>query len=556
MQTEYCLDEQQTRLYVEAMQGATISDILGYLMAVGLHIVYKGPSGLLQRLIFDKGSLSLFSLLIFTQNQRTWLQAILYALDPAGPLQLKKQLELNVEAILVWMYSIWVNVAGIMHPLDENPAVNREPNHLPGFLFPSQIATLMLVETEDLIPLIFPILWPIFGAVMALRCPTQVLRAAANAPTLSILHFVISDGSQRGPTYQRAVSSFAFLRPPMAYTIIKDRKQVEHNFVSIIRARARCALPMPMEFHPVAWLHIPINPESGPVLSFADWNAEVVLRVLATIVQRLGGRERGEEPSELRYPYVCDTSRMYCDRTSPRAYPARILQATTCWSKPELVDLAVHQISQRKKAKTISVEKEPIKKTLPVSTEVPSNPRAALEIFLNLHSRQKQQGLSVGEDYARGVQIFKSLFLQYGHPELADSLPDFPQGSITDKNVMTTATAPGSSQQSPSNAPPTNRVETRIEEDREGSSINVDPNDEPMTDDNFTLSDGATLTQDEPETGISQMDAADIESELNNLLTIDDSIQYPPFAADPSTNQEPAATSSIPDPQSSQNDDE
>ena len=40
VQTEYCLDEQQTRLYVEAMQGATISEILGYLMAVGLHIVY------------------------------------------------------------------------------------------------------------------------------------------------------------------------------------------------------------------------------------------------------------------------------------------------------------------------------------------------------------------------------------------------------------------------------------------------------------------------------------------------------------------------------------
>ena len=450
VQTEYCLDEQQTRLYVEAMQGATISKVLGCLMAVGLHIVYKGPSGLLQKLIFDKGSLSFFSFLVFTQNQRTWLQAILYALDPAGPLQLKKQLELNIEAILVWIYSTWVNVAGIMHPLDENPAVNREPNHLPGFLFPSQIATLMLVETEDLIPLIAPILWPILGAVMALRYPTQVLRAAANAPTLSILHLVIPDGSQRGgPTYQRAVSSFASLRPPMAFTVIKDRKQVEHNFVSIIRARARCALPMPMEFHPVAWLHILINPETGAALSFADWNAEVVLRVLATIARRLGCRKRGEEPSELRYPYVCDTSRMYCDRTSPRAYPARILQATTCWSKPELVDLAVHQISQRIKAKTTSVGKEPNKKTLPISTEVPSNPRVALEIFLNLHRIQKQQGQSVGGDYARGVQIFKSLFLQYGHPELADSLPDFPQGSFTDKNVMTTVTAPGSSQQSP-----------------------------------------------------------------------------------------------------------
>ena len=105
VQTEYCLDEQQTRLYVEAMQGDTISEIFEYLMAVGLHIVYKGPYGLLQRLIFEQGSLFLFSFLVFTQNQRSWLQAILNALDPAGPLQLKKQLELNVEAILVWIYS-------------------------------------------------------------------------------------------------------------------------------------------------------------------------------------------------------------------------------------------------------------------------------------------------------------------------------------------------------------------------------------------------------------------------------------------------------------------
>ena len=82
---------------------------------------------------------------------------------------------------------------------DENPAINREPNQLPGFLFPSQMATLMLVETEDLIPLIAPIVWPIFGAVMALRYPTQVLRMAANTPTYSILHFVQQMESNRSP---------------------------------------------------------------------------------------------------------------------------------------------------------------------------------------------------------------------------------------------------------------------------------------------------------------------------------------------------------------------
>ena len=116
VQAKFNLDDQQTRLYQEAMQKATISEILAYLMAVGMHTMYKGRSGILQKIIFDKGHLPLFSYLVFSQNQKNWLQAILNALDPAGPLRLKRQLELNIEAILVWIYSTWVNVAGIIHP--------------------------------------------------------------------------------------------------------------------------------------------------------------------------------------------------------------------------------------------------------------------------------------------------------------------------------------------------------------------------------------------------------------------------------------------------------
>ena len=147
----------------------------------------------------------------------------------------------------------------------------------------------MLVETEDLIPLIAAVISPIFGAVMALRFPTQTLRVAASAPTLSTLHFVKTNGSKRGPTYQTAVKNFSCLRPPMAYTVIKDRKQVEYNSMAVIRARARCALPIHMEFHPVAWLHIPIDPHTGAVSPFVEWDEPVVLRILTKIVQRLGG---------------------------------------------------------------------------------------------------------------------------------------------------------------------------------------------------------------------------------------------------------------------------
>ena len=73
------------------------------------------------------------------------------------------------------------------------------------------------------------------------------------------------------------------------------------------------------------------------------------------------------------------------------------------------------------------------------------------------------------------------------------------------------------------------------------------PPDEPMAEDNFTLSGAATPAQDEPDTGISQMEAADIESELNNLLTVDDPNPSPIMVADPVTNLEPAATTSMQD---------
>ena len=199
---------------------------------------------------------------------------------------------------------------------------------------------------------------------------------------------------------------------------------------------------MPMKFQPVAWLHIPLDPKTGAADSFAGWDTAVTLRVLATIVQRLGGRKRGERPTGLRYPYVCDTPQRYCDRTNPRIHTARILEATTCWSKPELVDLAVHQLFQRLKTMIPSVARERNKKTLPVCAEVPSNQRAA-EILFNLHSRQKEREQSLGEDYARGIQTFKNLFMQYGHQELADSLPELPQANTAGENDQINVTAPG-----------------------------------------------------------------------------------------------------------------
>ena len=70
---------------------------------------------------------------------------------------------------------------------------------------------------------------------MALRYTTQLFKVVSSTPTLSLLHFVNADTSQRTPSTQALVRNFANLRPPMAYTIIKDKSQVEHNYITLIR---------------------------------------------------------------------------------------------------------------------------------------------------------------------------------------------------------------------------------------------------------------------------------------------------------------------------------
>ena len=230
-------------------------------------------------------------------------------------------------ALLVWIYPLWVNVSGVMHPLDKCPAILREATEFPGFLFSSQVASLKLVETEDLIPLLAPIVWPIFGGVMALKYPTQPLRVAQNAPSLSILHFVNPSDKRRTTNYQSVVCNFANVRPHLAY----------------------------------------------------------------------------------------------------------ILRRITCLTKPEMVDKAIHQQCQKLKTSVPLVAREPTVRTLPVSEDVPSNPRMALQIFLELLSRQREHGNPVSESYAKAVQTYRNSFSQYGHQQFANKLPEVTPESLNNE---------------------------------------------------------------------------------------------------------------------------
>ena len=125
------------------------------------------------------------------------------------------------------------------------------------------------------------------------------------------------------------------------------------------------------------------------------------------------------------------------------------------------------------------------------------------------------------------------------HQELANELPELPQGSKSN--------ATGEQMQLPLAVPTHYRqkqiYETQTAGHRYQENLSTDmPPDEPLTDDNFTLSGAGTPAQDEPDTDISQMEAEDLESELNILLTIDDPDLSPIMVADPVMNPEPADT--------------
>ena len=94
----------------------------------------------------------------------------------------------------------------------------------------------------------------------------------------------------------------------MAYTIIKDKKQAEHNVIILVRVRARCSLPLSLEFHPVELLHVPIIPSTCVVHDFSSWDEEATFRTQTNTTQRLIGRRKGFTLEKQQYRILTDTS--------------------------------------------------------------------------------------------------------------------------------------------------------------------------------------------------------------------------------------------------------
>ena len=113
---------------------------------------------------------------------------------------------------------------------------------------------------------------------------------------------------------------------------------------------------------------------------------------------------------------------MYNPRTKPLDNTAVTLTTITCWAHPPVVDQTIYQNYQILNATTLKIAKEPNRKVLPISAEAPSNPKMAIEIFMKLIAKQKEENSSVCTDYLTIVETYKNIFKKYGRQDLADQL--------------------------------------------------------------------------------------------------------------------------------------
>ena len=247
---------------------------------------------------------------------------------------------------------------------------------------------------------------------------------------------------------------------------------------------------------------MPISPKTGAVASFADWNEKELLKTLKTVIQRLGGRDHGQEPSGLRHAFVCDTSRMYAERTEPRPNTAAILQATTCLSKPEVVDQTVHQHFRK------------IKDSMQMIAQTPP----ARSMFLDLVARQSNHSSPVLENFTSSMTKYREIFTQLGHKQFADSVPEpkpRTQPSKPPTLQVLKSYADGSSSTQVTELRSINSAPTVTNTGTARASLTTTAPDSVTAPTDMVPT--ANLTLQRPEQMMTQTEMADIEAELKAL---------------------------------------
>ena len=178
-----------------------------------------------------------------------------------------------------WLYFTLVYVSGLFVGVDQAQPLHDSDAQLPrenaGFPMPQQLADLTLAEVEDLVPVVAPVLIPIFGPLGLLRYPTKPVSLAVHIATVSI--FIYLQGSPP-MDYEQVIRETLSGEMPQVYTTIKAEQQAEENMMGVIRARSRKATVLPREYGPINWYNAPVDLH-GQTFRF-PWSSDFIKKMI------------------------------------------------------------------------------------------------------------------------------------------------------------------------------------------------------------------------------------------------------------------------------------
>ena len=127
----------------------------------------------------------------------------------------------------------------------------------------------------DLVPVIEPVLIPIFGHLGLLRYPTKPISMA-----VQIVNVFICTYLQGNPPmdYVDVARELLSSEVPQAYTTIKTVQQADENMMGVIRARTRKARVLTSEWGPVNWYNALLDLNGKPFRF--PWQIEALRKII------------------------------------------------------------------------------------------------------------------------------------------------------------------------------------------------------------------------------------------------------------------------------------
>ena len=245
-----------------------LNEVIALMLAFGQKRFVAGPMMILADLVTECNLVWLFSYLVIERGAITGLKVLAELLKKKDAQDYPAHLESMKLSLYHWIYCTFVFASRLVVGIDKTQPLydgRQLVSEVAGFLTPNQLADITLAE--DLIPVLAPVLTPIYGEPGILRYPTKPLRRASETPTVSNLTFL---KNVKLHDYQQMLERGLYMHVPRMYTTIKSEIQQEENLMGILKARTKKACPLPREYGPVNWYNAPLDNQGIPVRF--DWS--------------------------------------------------------------------------------------------------------------------------------------------------------------------------------------------------------------------------------------------------------------------------------------------